>query len=97
MGQVSYVRDFLAPMRPGWCAACSPGFRVRPGGETVEDRGDAILRTIRAADLIEISAVTKPAYPPSPDRGPELATSGHFARRAQGEHGLRRPPIRWRR
>jgi len=36
---------------------------VRPGGETVEERGGAILRTIRAADLIEISAVTKPAYP----------------------------------
>lgn len=63
MGQVSYVRDFLSAHTAGLVRGLSPGFRVRPGGETVEERGDAILRTIKAADLIEISAVTKPAYP----------------------------------
>ena len=63
MGQVSYVRDFLTSHSAGLVRGLSPGFRVRPGGETVEERGGAILRTIRAADLIEISAVTKPAYP----------------------------------
>lgn len=62
MGQVSYVRDFLSAHAAGLVRGLSPGFRVRPGGETVEERGDAILRTIKAADLIEISAVTKPAY-----------------------------------
>ena len=63
MGQVSYVRDFLSTHAAGLVRGLSPGFRVRPGGETVEERGNAILRTINAADLIEISAVTKPAYP----------------------------------
>ena len=63
MGQVSYVRDFLSAHAAGLVRGLSPGFRVRPGGETVEERGNTILRTIRAADLIEISAVTKPAYP----------------------------------
>ncbi len=63
MGQVSYVRDFLSAHAAGLVRGLSPGFRVRRGGETVEERGAAILRTIKAADLIEISAVTKPAYP----------------------------------
>jgi uncharacterized protein len=63
MGQVTYVRDFLTAHSAGLVRGLSPGFRVRPGGETVEERDGAILRTIRAADLIEISAVTKPAYP----------------------------------
>jgi uncharacterized protein len=63
MGQVSYVRDFLSAHAAGLVRGLSPGFRVRPGGEKVEERGNAILRTIKAADLIEISAVTKPAYP----------------------------------
>lgn len=63
MAQVSYVRDFLSAHSAGLVRGLSPGFRVRPGGETVEERGNAVLRTIRAADLIEISAVTKPAYP----------------------------------
>ena len=63
MGQVSYVRDFLSTHAAGLVRGLSPGFRVRPGGETVEERGNAILRTINAADLIEISAVTNPAYP----------------------------------
>tara|TARA_R110002074_G_scaffold24191_2_gene72359 strand:+ start:608 stop:1189 length:582 start_codon:yes stop_codon:yes gene_type:complete len=63
MAQVSYVRDFLSAHTAGLVRGLSPGFRVRPGGETVQERGSAILRTIRAADLFEISAVTKPAYP----------------------------------
>jgi HK97 family phage prohead protease len=63
LSQVSYVRDFLGAHSAGLVRGLSPGFRVRPGGEKVEERGEAILRTITAADLIEISAVTKPAYP----------------------------------
>nr|WP_255599367.1 HK97 family phage prohead protease [Hasllibacter sp. MH4015] len=63
MNQVSYVRDFLSAHAAGLVRGLSPGFRVQPGGEKVEEREGAILRTINAADLIEISAVTKPAYP----------------------------------
>ncbi|MEQ9257505.1 MAG: HK97 family phage prohead protease [Roseovarius sp.] len=63
MAEVSYARDFLNAHAAGLVRGLSPGFRVRPGGERVEERGKAILRTITAADLIEISAVTRPAYP----------------------------------
>ena len=63
MAQVSYVRDVLSAHAAGLIRGLSPGFRVRPGGERVEERGRAILRRITSADLIEISAVTRPAYP----------------------------------
>ncbi len=81
MARVSYVADFLAAHAAGLIRGLSPGFRVRPGGETVEEDGDAILRTIRAADLIEISAVTRPAYPEAQIEARNWATSPE-ARRA---------------
>lgn len=63
---VSYVADFLAAQAAGLITGLSPGFRVppEPGAETVEVKRDgAILRTIRKAQLFELSAVTRPAYP----------------------------------
>ena len=92
MGQVSYVRDFLSAHSAGLVRGLSPGFRVRPGGETVEERGDAILRTIRAADLIEISAVTKPAYPQAQIEARNWQPVVEVAQRAADRH----PAIRWR-
>lgn len=92
MGQVSYVRDFLTAHAAGLVRGLSPGFRVRPGGETVEERGNAILRTIRAADLIEISAVTKPAYPQAQIEARNWQLIGDVARRVVDRH----PAIRWR-
>lgn len=62
-GGTSWARDFLSAHASGLVRGLSPGFRVPEGGEVVEDRGDAILRTVRAAELFEISAVTVPAYP----------------------------------
>lgn len=59
----SWARDFLSAHASGLVRGLSPGFRVPEGGEVVEDRDQAILRTIRAAELFEISAVTVPAYP----------------------------------
>ncbi|MFW2543844.1 HK97 family phage prohead protease [Primorskyibacter sp. 2E107] len=92
MGQVSYVRDFLSAHAAGLVRGLSPGFRVRPGGETVEERGNAILRTIRAADLIEISAVTKPAYPQAQIEARNWQPIGEVVR-----HMTHRPAaIRWR-
>lgn len=92
MGQVSYVRDFLSAHAAGLVRGLSPGFRVRPGGETVQERGNAILRTIRAADLIEISAVTKPAYPQAQIEARNWQPIGEVAQRV-----VRRPAaIRWR-
>jgi hypothetical protein len=62
-GNTSWARDFLSAHESGLIRGLSPGFRVRPGGEAVEAREGAIVRTIREADLFEISAVTVPAYP----------------------------------
>lgn len=63
MAQVSYVRDFLAAHSAGLVRGLSPGFRVSAGGEKITENRDAIVRTIHSAELVEISAVTKPAYP----------------------------------
>ncbi len=63
---VSYVADFLAAQAAGLITGLSPGFRVpaEPGAETVEVKRDrSILRTVRRAQLFELSAVTRPAYP----------------------------------
>ena len=92
MAGASYVRDFLSAHAAGLVRGLSPGFRVRPGGETVEERGNAILRTIRAADLIEISAVTKPAYPQAQIEARNWQPVGDVARRL-----THRPAaLRWR-
>lgn len=69
--QASWVQDFLAAYRAGLVLGLSPGFRVPPqqtvpNAESVEEEdpslGRALIRTIFAAILFEISAVTKAAY-----------------------------------
>ena len=91
-GNTTWAADFLAAHEAGLVRGLSPGFRVKPGGEGIEARGGAILRTVRAADLFEISAVTVPAYP--------LAQIEARAWNIQaGEHsqsGLHRTLNRWR-
>lgn len=71
MQEVSYVRDFLAAMRAGLIIGISPGFRIPPeravpNAEKVEEedpaKGMALIRTIYAALLYELSVVTRPAY-----------------------------------
>ena len=61
-GQTSWARDFLAAHASGLIRGLSPGFRVTRGGERIERRAAGTLRTITAADLFEVSAVTRPAY-----------------------------------
>lgn len=65
MRAVSYVQDFLGGLTAGLVMGLSPGFRVgsNAGAESVASNGTALLRTVRSADLFEISAVTRPAYP----------------------------------
>jgi HK97 family phage prohead protease len=63
MDKVGYVRDFLGTLAAGLVGGISPGFRVPQGGDMVKRSGDGLLRIVKSADLIEISAVTKPAYP----------------------------------
>ena len=58
----SWAADFAAAHRAGLVTGLSPGFRVSPGGERIERSADGILRTITAAELGEVSAVTRPAY-----------------------------------
>ena len=59
---VSWVADLLAAHSAGLVRGLSPGFRVAAGGERIERRGDGLLRTVTAAELVEVSAVTRPAY-----------------------------------
>lgn len=59
----SWARDFLAAHASGLIRGLSPGFMVQPGGERIEGRGAALLRTVTRAALFELSAVTVPAYP----------------------------------
>lgn len=61
-GSTTWARDFLAAHKAGLIRGLSPGFRVDPGGEHVTRSGDGLLRTITAARLFEVSAVTRPAY-----------------------------------
>lgn len=61
--EVSYVRDFLGALGAGLVRGLSPGFTVAEDGERVKRDGDGLIRVVSRANLIEISAVTKPAYP----------------------------------
>ena len=61
-GATTWARDVLAAHAAGLVRGISPGFKVPPGGDRVERRGAGLLRTVTAADLIEISIVTRPAY-----------------------------------
>lgn len=62
-GGTSWARDFIEANRAGLIRGLSPGFRVQPDGERIERRGNGTLRTITRAMLMEVSAVTKGAYP----------------------------------
>ena len=59
----THARDALALIKGRLAVGLSPGFRVAPGGERIEKRGEAILRTVTRAELVELSIVTRPAYP----------------------------------
>lgn len=62
VASTSHGRDTLALVRAGLSAGLSPGFRVAPDGEAVERRSDGLHRTVRSAELFELSIVTRPAY-----------------------------------
>ena len=66
--ETSWAKDFLAAYAAGLVGGVSPGFRVAPidGAEATEEedprKGEALIRTIFAAVLFELSLVTRPAY-----------------------------------
>lgn len=70
--RTTWGADFLAAAAAGLVGGISPGFRIPPKravpqAEKVENEdpklGMAIIRTVLAALLYELSAVTRPAYP----------------------------------
>lgn len=60
--ETTWARDFLAAHEAGLIRGLSPGFRIAQGGERITRSGNTVQRNIIAADLFEISAVTRPAY-----------------------------------
>jgi HK97 family phage prohead protease len=91
-GGTSWARDFLAAHAAGLIRGLSPGFRVSPGGERIEGRGDGLLRTVTRAALFEISAVTKPAYPQAQIEARAWGVSDKLS----VTNGLHRTLNRWR-
>lgn len=87
----SWAKDFLAAHASGLIRGLSPGFRVPPGGDAVERRGNGMLRTVKAADLFEVSAVTVPAYPEA-----QIEARNWQAGRDAPDAGLARTLARWR-
>lgn len=88
MQEVTWVQDVLKAMAAGLIVGLSPGFRIPPkravaDAEKVEDEGfdvangahNAIIRTIMAALLYEMSLVTRPAYPETQVEQRDWATS----------------------
>ncbi|MDO5613629.1 MAG: HK97 family phage prohead protease [Paracoccus sp. (in: a-proteobacteria)] len=92
--RASWVQDFLAAFAAGLITGISPGFRVAPidGAESTEEEepslGKALIRTIAAAVLFELSMVTRPAY------GETEASLRHF--QPAPARGLIHPLNRWR-
>jgi HK97 family phage prohead protease len=88
-GATSWARDVLAAHAAGLVRGISPGFTVPPGGDRVERRGAGLLRTVTTAHLIEISIVTRPAYPTA-----QVEARGWQATPARD--GVARTLARWR-
>lgn len=108
MQEVSYVRDVLASIAAGLTIGLSPGFRLPPKraveqSERVEDEGfdpdngehNAIIRTVLAALLYEISIVTRPAYSEAQVEARNW-TPGGITLPVAVDDGLRRTLNRWR-
>lgn len=87
----TWARDFLEAHRAGLIRGLSPGFRVTPDGERIEAQGGDLRRTITAADLFELSAVTRPAYSDAQIEARNWTPGDHSP-----ESGLMRALNRWR-
>ena len=90
--RASWVQDFLAGFTAGLIIGISPGFRIPPpeavpdAEETEEEdpaEGNAMIRTINAAVLFEMSAVTRPAYDETEIEERAVATVGKPSPRHQ--------------
>jgi HK97 family phage prohead protease len=88
----SWANDALAALAAGLTKGISPGFRVAQGGDVVTRSADGLLRTVTAADLFEVSLVTRPAY----DVAQIAARSWDLANDEAPDAGLKRALNRWR-
>lgn len=108
MQEVSYVKDMLASIAAGLTLGLSPGFRLPPKRavpepEKIEDEGhdpengahNAIIRTVLAALLYEISIVTRPAYPEAQVEARNWGPDALIRPDGLGD-GLHRTLNRWR-
>ncbi len=108
MQQVSYVKDVMAAVAAGLAIGISPGFRLPPkravpNPEMIEDEGhdpengahNAIIRTVLAALLYEMSIVTRPAYPETQIEARNWGPDGLIMPDGLGT-GLHRTLNRWR-
>jgi uncharacterized protein len=91
----SWARDFLAAHGAGLIRGLSPGFRVIKGGEIVTRENGMVHRSITAAELVEVSAVTRGAYPSAQIEARNWTPEG-VAHREQPDAGLHRTLKRWR-
>ena len=106
MQEVSYVKDFLVGYAAGLILGLSPGFRIPPprtvpDAEKVEEEdpreGTALIRTIYAALLYELSAVVVPAYKEAQIEARNWSlTDGGVIRPDGPDTGLHRTLSRWR-
>ena len=106
MAETSWARDFFIGFAAGLVGGISPGFRIPPPSTvpdaekvTEEDPalGNALIRTIFAALLYEISLVTVPAYKETEveERNWNLTLGGVILPDTP-DAGLRRTLNRWR-
>jgi HK97 family phage prohead protease len=66
IAETTHARDALAMVGARLVLGVSPGFRLaraKGSEEIATDQERAIVRTVRNADLYELSLVTRPAYP----------------------------------
>lgn len=108
MQAVSYVKDILVGIAAGLTLGISPGFRLPPKRtvpepEKIENEGmdpengsyNAIIRTVLAALLYEISVVTRPAYPEAQVEARNWVPDGLIVPDVLGD-GVKRALSRWR-
>jgi phage head maturation protease len=69
----------------------SPGFRVPSGGETIERRGNGLLRRVTRAELFELSTVTRPAF-----ESAQVEARSWAADKVVADHNDIHPLNRWR-
>lgn len=62
VAETSYGDDLLESVRRGDITGMSFGFRLAKNGAKYDRSGGAVLRTVTAAEMNEISPVTFPAY-----------------------------------